>query len=169
MTDPASAARISIQQWLKDYPAIFSSQDVPHGLVLTEIDTKKSRTILFPEISQWRRKSNPEGLGDYLNLVFEDKRELILCHAGFAFAPSYVAGQPTRLLPPVVCFQDYHRLKGHLDHLYRDQALEQLTEIIQTLMQCLAILAGAKLVGLDIEPEEKDLEVILNWLEKQPG
>ena len=113
--------------------------------------------------------ANPEGLGDYVNLVFEDKRELILCHAGFAFAPSYVAGTPTRPLPPVVCFQDYYRLRGHLEHLYGDQALDQLAEIMTTLMQCLAILAGAKLVGLDISAEEQDLEGILNWLEKQPG
>lgn len=150
-----------------DYPAIFTTQDVPHGISLTEINTQKSRTILYPEVTQWRRKANPEGLGDYINLVFEDNCELVLCHAGFAFAPSYIAGQPARALPSVVCFQDYFRLRGHLEHLYRDRAVDQIAEMLSTLMQCLAILAGAKLVGLECDEEEISLEPIINWLEKQ--
>lgn len=165
----AANLKTALAKWLHDYPAIFTATEVAHGMTLTEIDTHKSRTILYPEVKQWRRKANPEGLGDYINLVFEDERELVLCHAGFAFTPSYVAGTPPRPLPPVVCFHDYYRLRGHLEHLYRDRALDQMAEMLNTVMQCLAILAGAKLVGLECATEERELEPVLNWLEKQSG
>jgi len=152
-----------IQRWLKDYPRIFLSKDIPFGIRLREITTTKERTILWNQTIQWRRKSNPTGEPDYINLVFEDGHELILCHAGFAFAPSYNTVGDTVSLPQVVCFQDYLRFKHHLDHLYQDES--RRGESLQSLMSCLAILEGAALVGLDISAEEKELEPILKFLD----
>lgn len=153
----------TIQKWLADYPAIFVSQEIPNGIVLREIATSKERPVEFPKIRQFRRRQHPEGLGDYLNLLFEEGREIVLCHAGFAFSPSYLSTRSLNLLPDVVCFQDFYRLLGHLEHLYQDET--QKEEAAKTLMSCLAILEGARLVGFEVSEEEKRVEKILNWLE----
>ncbi len=153
----------TLKQWLQDYSGIFISKEIPHGVHLQEVATGKDRIILFGEVAQWRRKTNPTGEADYINLVFEDERELVLCHAGFAFAPSYVSIGDAVRLPAVVCMQDYYRFKAHLDHLYTEEAKKM--ESLQTMMSCLATLEGARLIGLDTSIEEKDLEPILNWLD----
>lgn len=153
----------TLKQWLHNYSGLFISKDIPNGIHLREVVTAKDRVIHFAEVSQWRRKENPTGEVDYINIVFEDGRELVLCHAGFAFAPSYVSTGDAVQLPAVVCMQDYYRFKAHLDHLYQDETKKM--ESLQTMMSCLATLEGAKLIGLDISKEEKDLEPILSWLD----
>src|SRR3989338_7824952 len=153
----------AILKWLADYPGVFTFTELKEGIHLTEIATRKERRFFYPEVKQWRRKANPEGVGDYLNLVFENGHELVLCHAGFAFSPSYLSTGQVQGLPEVLCFQDFYRFKTHLDHLYQNPQMKK--EAVRTLMTCMALLEGAKLVGLDISAEEKSLEIILNWLE----
>ncbi|MBI2981758.1 MAG: hypothetical protein HYY44_05640 [Deltaproteobacteria bacterium] len=153
----------ALQKWLADYPAIFVAQEIPNGIVLREITTSKERSILYPQVTEWRRREHPEGLGDYMNLVFEEGHELALCHAGFAFSPSYLSTKSLNLLPEVVCFQDFYRLLGHLEHLY--QNLSQREEAVKALTSCLAILEGARLVKFEVSEEERKLEEILTWLE----
>lgn len=153
----------ALHKWLQDYPSIFMAEDIPQGVRLREVATTKEVPILFARVSQWRRQANATGEADYINLVFEDERELILSHAGFAFAPSYATVGESVQLPNVVCFQDYARFKHHLDHLYQEET--RRGEALQSLMSCLAILEGAALVGLEISGEEKDLEVILKFLD----
>ncbi|MBI2082892.1 MAG: hypothetical protein HYT76_04920 [Deltaproteobacteria bacterium] len=153
----------TVQKWLTDYPTVFVSQEIPNGILLREITTSKEHSIEYPKVTQFRRREHPEGLGDYLNLVFEGGRELVLCHAGFAFSPSYLSTRSLNLLPDVVCFQDFYRLLGHLEHLYQEET--QRDETIKTLTSCLAILEGARLTEFDVSAEEKRVETILNWLE----
>ncbi len=152
-----------LQQWLKDYPGIFAASDIAHGVHLIELATKKDRVLLLAEVTQWRRKASPTFDTDYMNLVFEGERELVLCQAGFGFAPSYLTVGDAIQLPDVVCFQDYVRFRQHLEHLYKDES--QKAAALQALMSCLAILEGAALVRLDIAAEQKDLEPMLNQLE----
>ena len=155
--------KTAMLKWLSDYPGIFTWTELKNGIDLVEVTTRKARSFFYPEVTNWRRKENPEGVGDYLNLVFENGNELVLSHAGFAFSPSFVSTGKVDGLPEVLCFQDYQRFQIHLDHLYKNP--QQKKEALRALMSCMALLEGAKLVGLDISAEEKTLEPILNWLE----
>ena len=147
-------------------PAVFLSEEIPHGIRLLEIDTKKQKDIVFGEVTQWRETPHPEGMGRYLNLVFENGHELVLCYIGFAFSPSIQSTGPIPDLPPVVCFQDLHRLLGHADHMTRSLVPEQKSEAVKALMICLAVLEGARLLGFEIGEEERAAETILEIMEK---
>ncbi len=160
----------ALNQWLHDYPGIFRflAIDGPatsKGLMLEEVTSGKRLGLTYGQIKQWRRHANAEGLIDYLNIVFEDNREVILCHSGFAFAP--ISVDPEIIgndLPPVVCLQDYGRIQQHLEHLH--QHPESRLESIKTLMILLSILEGARQIGFDIGEEERSAEHYLEALEK---
>jgi hypothetical protein len=158
--------RDHLLQWLQDMPAIFVHEEIPHGIRLVEIDTKKQKDIIFAEVLQWRETPHPEGMGRYLNLVFEDEHELVLCYMGFAFSPSLQSTGPIPDLPPVLCFYDIHRLLGHADHLSKNPKPDEKPEAVKTLMIGLAALEGARLLGFDVGEEEKKAEEILEVLEK---
>lgn len=147
-------------------PAIFLHQEIQHGIRLVEIDTKKQKDIIFAEVLQWRETPHPEGMGRYLNLVFEDERELVLCYMGFAFSPSLQSTGPIPDVPPVVCFYDLDRLLGHAEHLSKTLKADEKPEAVKTLMICLATLEGARLLGFEVGEEERKAEGILEVLEK---
>ncbi|QQR80457.1 MAG: hypothetical protein IPJ69_14335 [Deltaproteobacteria bacterium] len=157
-----------LYHWLSLNKDIFTSQSVSHGIILNETTTSKNRLILFPEVKQWQVKDNSEGLGTYINLVFENGQELILCYAGFGFAPSYEETGVFGNLPPVVCFQDLHRMIGHVTHLTNDLSNElHYKEAVQTLLFCMAILKGAQNLQFEMAQEESLLEPLLEKLEKK--
>ena len=153
----------TLMSWLQAHPEIFFSEDWDGGLTLIEKLSLKRRALNYSDVAQWRLTTDETGAGDYINLVLESGVELVLCHAGFGFSPSFTSLGATVPLPPVVCFQDFYRFRQHVGHLYQDAA--QKNEAIRTMMCCLAIIEGAQRVGLDTSAEERDLEVIVEWLE----
>ena len=156
----------TLTHWLKDHNDVFASTPTTHGVILTEKATHKVLTILYPEVAQWQLKKNAEFFDEYINIVTENGAELILCHAGFAFSPSFEE-TPLGNTPSVVCLQDFYRMVGHLKHVILAEDETHYKESVQTLIFCLAILKGAQEVGLDISDEEQLLEPLLEALEKE--
>lgn len=131
---------------------------------LIEYSSQKQIQINASDIASFRIKEHPQGFGDYLNLVLSSGQEIVLCHAGIAFAPSFVSTGPLPDAPPVACMQDYYRLVDNLKSIVSDQT--QRPAAILLINVLISILDGARAIGMDIGKEEEELEQFLSQLEK---
>ena len=72
--------------------------------------------------------------------------------------------------PPAACFSDFEKLFRHAEHLLDERHVEEhAREALQTVMVLLAFLEGARLAGLEVTEEERELQAVFEKLEaKRP-
>jgi len=152
-----------ITSWAKANPLSVKVRCDENTLTLRDLQSQKEISFDYRTIKQHRLKQNAQGLGEYLNLVLENKVEIVLCHVGIAFSPSFTSTGPIADAPPVVCMEDYKRLYtqllGLLDENERKQDCLMLFQLL------ISILDGAKLVGMNVNIEEELLEKDLTKFE----
>ncbi len=156
-------ALTAIQNWLKTNPLVFSSRLDDKVLTLIERASQKQIVIDTARVVDFRVTPNPQGFGHYINLVFDDGHEIVLCHAGLAFAPSFASTGPLPDAPPVACMTDYQRLFATLDELTADPTRH--AHAILLFQVLISILEGARVVGLDVGAEEEALNAKLTAFE----
>jgi hypothetical protein len=142
--------------------AVVAMED-PHGARLYEPGSNKELAVIWDELDQVEEKKNAQRSAPYLLLVFQDGRQLALADVGFAFAPSTVNTGPLPDLPPVLCFRDFRQLTSGACGLLSEKDRER--EALAAVMVCIALLDGARAVGLAVDREEPQLEGLLRQLE----
>lgn len=152
-----------IKNWIKLHPIVLQLREENNILTLKEFATGKIMSFNPSRIVNHRLKEHPQGLGQYLNLVFEDQTEIVLCHAGIAFSPVFVNTAPLPDAPSVVCMTDYFRMLTSLHELLKDDRKKETLLVFQVLI---SILDGAKHIGFDVAIEEKQLDEELTKFEK---
>ncbi len=135
---------------------------------LLEVATGKSLLLPAAEMTQAVARTNSQTGHPYLLIELGDGRELALCDAGIAFPPVAPAVPQAPEMPPVTCLSDFAQLTSHLSHLlYGHPDDKPGRETLDIVAVCLGILDGARRVGFDISREEKQLDQLLEELEKR--
>jgi hypothetical protein len=164
-----SDAREIAKEWLQRNPIPFEVIEDPKNPIapITLVERLSGKSLRFPwaAIQTVFVDKSPDTGTPYLRLQLDDGRVFALAGIGIIFAPSFIGTGPVPDCPASACFQDYQKLRRHLEHLAADDHEEQKREAIAVLMVLLAFLEGARLVGLDVAEEERDLEAILARLE----
>lgn len=160
----SASAADAIASWLKKNPLTLRSRRDGDSFTLIESATGKQIAFDAGTVSQCRFTPHPQGLNDYLNLVFENGTEIVLCHAGIAFSPSFVSTGPFSDAPPVSCMTDYVTLSRNLQDITADP--QRKAESLLLFNVLISILDGAKAIGMDVGLEEEDLERKLSAFEK---
>ncbi len=154
----------AILLWLQKNPLVFQWSQENDWVRLREMATGKVFALKPAAITDYRLTAHPQGLADYLNVILENDVQIVLCHAGLAFAPDTTHTGPLPDCPPVACLSDYYQMFNHLVDLTSDESLApQALQLFQVLI---AVLDGAKKIGLDVAAEEAHLDKQLTSFEK---
>ncbi len=153
-----------ILQWLKSNPLVFQWKEENNQLIFNELASLKTFSFDITEIVEHQLTPHPHGFADYLNLVFRNQTQIVLTHAGLAFAPDFQNTGPLDDAPGVVCMMDYYQMYNHLVDL--SQIEEQAGQALRLFEVLIAILDGAKKIGLNVDAEEAQLDKLLSEFEK---
>jgi hypothetical protein len=160
---PTCASFKTIKTWIQINPGPFGAEETKDTLTLVDMAWQKMRIIerhdIF-EVHERHNKQSPQQ--SYLLVVFQTGEQLVLAAQGFAFAPDTTHTGPLALPLDVVCMQDYHHMVGQLLQLES----ERRREAIDIIMLLVALLDGAKKVGLEVGREEREVERYLERVEK---
>jgi hypothetical protein len=155
----------TILTWLKSHPGIFTFRQEGEDLWLQESYSQKTLKIRAGEIERMEEKANATAPGEtYLALLFDNGRQLALSLQGFAFPLDFVNTGPLPSPNPVYCLQDFNNLLNQLRHVGSEP--ERKGEAFNLILFLIALLDGAKAVGLDVDRETEEVDSILTELEK---
>lgn len=155
----------SISAWLKNNPLVFVHRLDGEILTLTENFSQKKISLNLKNITKHKMTPHPQGLPAYLNLVFDNGLEVVLTHAGLAFAPQFENTGFIKDAPETVCMSDYDRLLHSLRSLMDDE--QRRNEAILLFQLLISILDGARAIGFDIGREEEVLDELFTEFEQQ--
>ena len=157
--------RETILNWLKNHPGIFNFYEEADAIHLIENYSQKSLSFRYFELAELEEKTNSmNALESYLILKFHSGLQWVLASQGFVFAPDFRNTGPLELPSQVYCMQDFNSLFHRLRHVGAEA--ERRQESLDLIMALIAILDGAKLIGLKTDAEEHEIEKIINSLEK---
>jgi hypothetical protein len=159
-----AAVLAAVRRTLEAQPHVFSAFEQDGVLHAREITSGKSLAIDLRTVETLEEKESPGSGGRYLVLRFENGRQLVLCHAGFGFPPSFVNTGPLPGLPQVLSMRDFQTLLPRLAE--RVPAAERRAEALDLVRLLIALLDGARAVGLDVGEEERALDGLLTALER---
>lgn len=155
-----------VRTWLAGRPGLFGLQELPDGIVLTEVATGKTLHLEAEAVDALEMRRDWTTGAEYLWLSRRERPPLALAPAGFAFAPDPVHTGPLPSAPPAMSFGDYQRLVRHLQHLLDTQDdPDQRRAALEITMILIASLDGARAVGLQVGDEEAALEAMVRRLE----
>ncbi|MFN2546992.1 MAG: hypothetical protein ABR567_06150 [Myxococcales bacterium] len=137
--------------------------DDAKGVRLLEPGSGKDLRLKWDDLSQVEERTSALRTSPYLLLVFEDGRQVALSDVGFAFAPSIANTGSLPDLPATLCFRDFRHLSQGIEQLLSEEGREK--EALGGILLCIALLDGARAVGLDVSREERRLEQLLRKLE----
>ncbi len=121
----------------------------------------------FPSI---REEPNRETGGSYLVLTRDDGVEIALADPGIAFAPDTRNTGPIPNAPKAVCMRDFTQALGRTQHFLYDHPDAPVSrDTLANLQFGIAVLDGARRIGLEIGPEERELERCLTEIERRAG
>ena len=156
-----------ILKWVAENPRVFAVHEEGTQVHLMEFFSGKQLKLTPSSVESGELKqSSVPGKGAYLVMLFDDGHQLVLCQQGFAFSPDFTNSGPMELPVSVFCMADYERLYQNLKHTAYEHP-EQGREAIGLVMVLIALLDGARSVGLDVERETQRVESILEALENQ--
>lgn len=157
-----------ISTWLKNNPLVFAHRLDGDILTLTENFSQKKISLNLKNIIRHKMTPHPQGLPVYLNLIFDNGLEVVLTHAGLAFAPHFENTGFIKDAPEAICMSDYDRLLHSLRSLMDDD--QRRNEAILVFQLLISILDGARAIGFDIGREEEILDKLFTEFEqKVPG
>lgn len=138
--------------------------DDGNGARLLEPGSGKELRVRWDELGQADEKRSDLRAAPYLVLVWQDQRQVALADVGFAFAPSTANTGPLPDLPQTLCFRDFRHLSQGIEQLLQEEGREK--EALGGILLCIALLDGARAVGLEVSREERRLEKLLKALEQ---
>ena len=136
-----------------------------HGARLLEPASGKELRVRWDEIEQAEEKRSGLRAAPYLVMVWHDKRQVALADVGFAFAPSTANTGPLPDLPQTLCFRDFRHLSQGVEQLLAEAGREK--EALGGILLCIALLDGARALGLEVSREERRLDKLLKALEQR--
>lgn len=134
------------------------------GARLLEPGSGKELRLRWDQLSQVEERTSALRTSPYLLLVFADGRQVALADVGFAFAPSTANTGLLPDLPQTLCFRDFRHLSQGIEALLAEDGREK--EALGAILLCIALLDGARAVGLDVSREERRLDALLKQLER---
>jgi hypothetical protein len=157
----------AVRRVLSRHSLVFEVREEGTRVVLREIASGKVLPVDVRRVEAFEEKESPGSGGPYLVLRFDDGRQLVLCHAGFGFAPSFANTGPAPGAPQVVCIRDFHTLSSRLAQIAPDPASRR--DALDLITFLIALLDGARAAGLEIAEEERILEEQLRVVEASGG
>jgi hypothetical protein len=167
--EPPQKAEL-IRRWCASHPG--SVLFDPESSVVHDVFSGKSLKLDLGAVTAIEERPNRELGGTYLALSFEDGLSLALAEPGLVFVPDATNTGPLASLPQTVCLRDFAAVSGKLRHILLDHPDEAPTrEEVDMTLFCIAVLDGAKRIGLEVGREEQALEALLATLEARgtPG
>jgi hypothetical protein len=153
-----------IKQWCQSHPGIFSFREDAGTLTLRELYSQKDRTLKDTEIREVAVKQNSlKPNEDYLVILMELGLQWVLTAQGFAFPPDFTNTGPLPLPNQVYCLRDYQDLYEKLKWVSGEP--ERRREALDLVMILIALLDGARRVGLEVDQETRAVEAVLTGLE----
>jgi hypothetical protein len=146
-------------------PVAAIEDDDGQGARLLEPGSGKELRIRWGELSQVEERTSALRTSPYLLLVFADGRQVALADVGFAFAPSIANTGALPDLPQTLCFRDFRHLSQGIEALLAEDGREK--EALGAILLCIALLDGARAVGLEVSREERRLDALLKKLEER--
>lgn len=154
-----------IRFWLQSHPGVFNLREEGNHWVLQENFSLKKISLSGNQIQEVVQKTNRLRPGEsYLILRLDSGTQLVLAPQGFAFPPNFSNTGPLPLPSQVYCMQDFQDLFKKLRHVGAES--NRRREALDLIMILIAILDGAKAVGLEVGEEERKVEGVLSVLEK---
>lgn len=151
--------------WLSQHQSVFLHQETREALKIKELYSSKELTLQKNQIATTEHKTNSLNPQEsYVVLLFSNGHQLVLATQGFVFPPDFSATGPLDLPSPLYCMQDFQQLFHRLEHVAAEA--ERGREALDLIMVLIAILDGAKLIGLEMDGETRAVEEILSQLEK---
>ena len=135
------------------------------GARVLEKGSDKELHLVWGDLSQVEEKRTPLRPSPYLVLIWNDGRQVALADVGFAFAPSTANTGPLPDLPQTLCFRDFRHLSQGIEALLAEEGREK--EALGGILLCIALLDGARAIGLPVSREERRLDVLLRTLEQR--
>ena len=159
-------ARAAVLGFLQRNPRLFAAleDDDARGAELFEAMTGKVLRLRWDEISEAKERTTPLRPAPYLVVVLQDGRQVALADVGFAFAPSIASTGPLPELPETFCFRDFRHLTHGVAALLAEDGREK--EALAGVMLAIALLDGARVLGFEVDREERALESLLKQLEE---
>ena len=153
-----------IKTWLGKNQGIFAFEEENAELVLMEIASTKFLNLKEDSIAALEEKKNNELIGQtYMVILFEQGTQLVLSQQGFAFAPDFSNTGPIPLPSQVFCLQDVYHFLNNLQVIVEDE--NRRKEALEITMLLIALLDGARQVGLDMGKEEQQVDTMLKKIE----
>lgn len=153
-------------RWLSTHPGVFSFQEAGGKLLLLELSSGKVLTLHRVQVEQLEEKMNTVLPGEtYILILLQNGQQLVLSSHGFAFPPDFINTGPMPLPSQVYCMEDFHHLFNKLKHLASEA--ERREEAIALILLLIAILDGARAVGLEMDQESRGVDFILERLETE--
>ena len=139
--------------------------DDGRGAKLIERASAKELRVRWDELQQAEEKKSPLRASGWLVLVWNEALQVALADVGFAFAPSTANTGPLPELPATFCFRDFRHLSQGIEALLQEEGRER--EVLGAILLCIALLDGARAVGLEVSREERRLDALLKALEQR--
>ena len=167
MESLVSTARQKVRLWAAAHEHALLYDD--ESGTLLDVVSGKGLQVFWRGLTAFEEKLHSETQESYLVLQFEGGKQIALVDpGGIAFAPSVENSGPVENLPPVVCLGDFLTLKQRIDHyLYEHPDEPPPRESLDLIMVCIAILDGARVIGLDVGDLEGQLEKSLREVERR--
>lgn len=152
----------TIRGWLHAHPGLFGMEESDGNLVLFELAHQKLITLEPGHLERVEERPNAQFPSQsYLILLFENGKQLVLCDQGFAFPPDTTNTGPLEIPTAVFCLRDFHHMVSQLLQLEP----ERRKEMVDIVMILIALLDGARGVGLEVGKEEREVEGYLKRIE----
>jgi hypothetical protein len=167
MASVLDEAKSKVRAWTERHKHVALYDE--ESATLLDVASGKKISLPWRDLNAFEEKVHPETKDTYLVLLFENGNQIALADpGGVAFSPATVNTGPVENLPPVVCLQDFHTLKGRIDHyLYAHQDDPPPKECLDLVMICIATLDGARVIGFDVTDLESELEKSLREIERR--
>lgn len=150
-----------IATWVAQRPQVLLCEVQSDGATLYDVRAAKHLTLTRHAVEHLAEKKDRQTGASYLVLQLATGAQLVLCDQGFAFAPSFVNTGPLPIPTEVLCMRDYHTILAQVHTA--DPA--RRGEAVQLVMVLIALLDGARAVGLDVSREERTVDEALRRLE----
>lgn len=162
----ANEFRKLVKSWCARFPQSVLFDE--HEDLVLDVYSNRSIQIAAASVETAIERHNSDTSGSYLVILKDTGHQIVLSEPGIAWPPMNIAQIPMNDLPEVVCWRDFENaarvIEHHLKH-HQDEAPSQ--EIILTVMFCTSVLAGARIAGFDVSGPERDLETMLELLERK--
>ncbi len=154
-----------LTRWLKSHPGPFSFREEGEDLAILEAFSGKTLTLRGASVQAVEERVNSVQSGEtYVIVMLATGHQVVFSAQGFAFPPDFSSTGPLSLPNPVYCMQDYHQLMNRLRHIAAEA--DRGREALEIIMVLIALLDGAKAVGIGVDAEIQAVESILSTLER---